>query len=72
MIVRIKNKQYSMGRTQLKGVLQIASENVKLGIYAVERKNQVELLNISCKSKSEVKRLKETYKKQGFKVYANG
>lgn len=72
MIVRIKNKNYSMGRTQVKGVLQVASESVKLGIYAVERKNQVELLNIPCKSKFELKRLKETYKKHGFKVYANG
>lgn len=72
MVVRINNKSYSMGRTQVKGVLQIASENVKLGIYAVERKNQVELLNIPCKSRTELKRLKDTYKKHGFKVYANG
>ena len=71
MILRVKNKSYSMGRTQIKGVLQAASENVKFGIYAVERKNQVELLNIPCKSKAELKRLKDTYKRQGFKVYAN-
>lgn len=60
-----------MGRTQIKAVLQVASENVKFGIYAVERKKQVEMLNIPCKSRSELKRLKDTYKRQGFKVYAN-
>lgn len=72
MIVRDGNKTCNMGRTQVNVVLQVASKNMKLGIYAVERKNQVELLNIPCKSKSELKRLEETYKKHGFKVYANG
>lgn len=72
MIVRIKNKTYHMSRTAANGVLDVAKEKVKKGIYAVEKQNQIELLSIECKSSTELKRLKDTYKKSGFKVYANG
>lgn len=61
----------AMSESEFEKLLLVAKENVPFGIYAVKKANQAELLNIKCKSKSELKRYKRTYKSKGFKVYAN-
>ena len=72
MIISVNNKTYKMSRSAAEGVLKVASEQVPIGIYAVESKGRIELLNIPCSSKMELKNKKELYIKRGFKVYANG
>ena len=71
MIVRVKKRSYRMSKKEYQGLLKVASENVPFGIYAIEKDGQAELMNIQCKSMSELKRYKRTYKEKGFKVYEN-
>lgn len=71
MIVSVNNRVYKMSKKEAEGVLKVASEQVSFGIYAIERKGKIELLNIHCNSKTELKNKKQLYKKRGFKVYAN-
>lgn len=52
--------------------MKIASEQVKFGVYAVEKGDYAELVNASCTSATKLKELKRSYKAKGFKVYANG
>lgn len=61
-----------MPKQQAKGVLQIASEQVPSGIYAVEKVGQgyIELVNMPM-TKREIKKKRKEYGRQGFKVYAN-
>ena len=72
MKVKVANRTYQMNRDKFKGLLQIASEQVPFGIYAVEKKDYAELRNDHCKSTTQLKSLKRQFKSQGFKVYANG
>ena len=72
MQVKIGKKLYAMDRQRVKGLLAVAGEQVPMGIYAVEKGSYVELLNIRCSSRGELKRRKRAYKEQGFKVYSNG
>ena len=39
MVVQIKNRCYRMGQKEYQGLLQIASEQVLFGIYAVEKRD---------------------------------
>lgn len=56
----------------MKGLLQIASEQVPHGVYALEKDDYAELRCDRCESTTQLKRLKRTFSQQGFKVYANG
>lgn len=66
------NRIYQMTRTEFQGLLKVASEQVPFGVYAVERKEYAELMNIKCQSVTQLKQKIRDLKAQGFKVYQNG
>ena len=72
MEVKIANRIYRMSKKEYQGLLKIASEQVKMGIYAVEKNNYAELRCDKCNSITKVKELTRQYRQQGFKVHANG
>lgn len=72
MKVKVANKVYQMNNAKYQGLLNIASEQVPFGIYAIEKKGYAELRVDHCKSITQLKSLKRQFKAQGFKVYANG
>lgn len=49
-----------------------ASEQVPMGVYAIEKDGQVDLRCDRCSSITQLKRMIREYKKAGYKVYANG
>lgn len=53
-------------------LLRLASEQVPIGIYALEKDKVIEMRNDKCSSVTQVKKLKRQLKKAGFRVYANG
>lgn len=61
-----------MSREEYQGLLQVASEQVPFGIYAVEKKGYAELRCDRCSSMAQLKTLTRKFKAQGFKVLANG
>lgn len=61
-----------MSQKEAQGLLQIASDNVEFGIYAVEKNNKLDMLNLKMPSKTALKRQLRNFKAQGFKVYCNG
>ena len=61
-----------MTRQERKRLLQIASDLVPFGIYAVERNNYCELKNESYELPSDLRDAVKAYKKEGYKVHANG
>ncbi len=61
-----------MSREEYQGLLQIASEQVPFGIYAVEKAGYAELRCDHCKSMTQMKELMRRFRAQGFKVLANG
>ncbi len=61
-----------MSRDKFQNLLQIASEQVPLGVYAVKKGDYAELKNNICKSKTQLRQMIKAYKQQGFKVYFNG
>jgi len=71
MRVKVAQRIYRMNQKEYEGLLKVASEQVPFGIYAVEKKNYAELMNIKCKSMTELKRHKRELKQKGFKVLAN-
>ena len=71
MKVKVANNLYEMTVKEYKGLLNVASEQVKFGIYAVERNGYAELCRHECSSMTELKKLKRGYRKQGFRVYCN-
>lgn len=72
MQVKVANRTYRMNRKEYQGLLKVASEQVKFGIYAVEKDNYAELRCDRCSSITQLKKIKRDYKSKGFKVYANG
>ncbi len=60
-----------MGKTEYRKLLQIASEQVPFGIYAVEKSDYAELRNDRCVSITQLKSLIRKFRSQGFKVYVN-
>ena len=71
MKVKVINRTYQMGWEEYQGLLQVASEQVPFGIYAVEKQGYAELRCDHCKSITQLKELALQFKAQGFKVYAN-
>ncbi len=62
---------YRMSREEYKGLLQIASEQVPFGVYAIEKAGYAELRCDKCKSMSQLKQITRDFRAKGFKVYAN-
>lgn len=69
--VLIGKRAYSMTEKQAEKMLTLASEQVPCGIYAVRKKNVLEL-KADHLSKTKIRETRQHYKKLGFKVYANG
>ena len=61
-----------MSRKEYQGLLEVAREQVPLGIYALEKSDYAELRCDKCTSMTQLKAMIRTFKSQGFKVYANG
>lgn len=72
MEVKVAKKTYRMSHKEYQGLLEIASEQVPKGIYALEKGNYAELRADHCTSTTQIKNLTRQFKSQGFKVYANG
>lgn len=71
MKVKVANRIYGMNQDEYQGLLQIASEQVLFGIYAVEKKGYAELRCDLCNSMTQMKKLTRHFKANGFKVLAN-
>lgn len=52
--------------------MQVASEQVPFGVYAITKDDYAELRCDRCQSKTQLKTIMQQYKLQGFKVHANG
>lgn len=65
------NRVYRMSQKEYQGLLQVASDQVPFGIYAIEKKDYAELRCDKCHSITQLKALTRQFKAQGFKVYAN-
>ena len=63
---------YQMSRKEYQGLLEVAKEQVPMGVYALEKNDYAELRNDACTSKTKLKDMIRIFKSQGFKVYANG
>ena len=72
MKVKVANRMYRMNRNEYQGLLEVAKEQVPMGVYALEKNNYAELRNDACTSKTKLKDMIRIFKSQGFKVYANG
>ena len=66
------NRVYRMGRKEYQGLLQVASEQVPFGVYAIEKKDYAELRCDKCQSVTQLKNLIRQFKSQGYRVMANG
>lgn len=71
MQVTVMKRTYQMSQEEYEGLLEIASEQVPFGIYAVEKQGYAELRNDKCKSITQLKKLIRQFKARGFKVHAN-
>ena len=72
MKVKVMNRLYQMNQKEYQGQLQVASDQVTFGIYAIERQGYAELRCDKCSSVTQLKSLTRQFKAQGFKVHANG
>ena len=72
MQVKVANRIYRMSQNEYLGLLQVASEQVPFGIYAVEKKGYAELRCDRCSSITQLKTITRKFKEAGYKVYANG
>lgn len=72
MKVKVANNLYKMGKTEYENLRDtVAKKEVPFGIYAVERGNYAELRNDRCESITQLKKMRQGYRSQGFKVYEN-
>lgn len=60
-----------MGKKEYRKLLEMASEQVECGIYAIEKDGSAEL-RCDRGSVTRTKRLRRAFKQQGYRVYANG
>ena len=70
--VHILKKVYEMPEKDAKGVLAVAKEQVPFGVYGVKKGDQLVLLNMKAKSRTQLKKMIREFKNQGFLVYSNG
>ena len=61
-----------MSREEYESLLELGSEQVPFGVYAVEKNGEAEIRLDHCKSVTQLKTLIRQFKAQGYKVYANG
>lgn len=71
MQVLVGKRTYQMSKKEFEGLLKIASEQVPIGVYAIEKKDYAELRCDKCESITQLKSLIRKFKARGFKVYAN-
>lgn len=69
--VQVMNRVYQMSRKEAEGLLDLAKEQVPLGIYAVEKNNIIQLRNDHL-TKTQTKEQRRQYMNMGFRVYASG
>lgn len=72
MKVKVANRIYRMNRKEYQEFLEVAKEQVPMGVYALEKNDYAELRKDICTSKTKLKDMIRIFKSQGFKVYANG
>ena len=72
MKVKVMNRLYQMSQREYQGLLQVAKEQVPLGIYALEKSDYAELRCDKCGSITQLKNLIRQYKARGIKVHFNG
>ncbi len=71
MKVKVMNRLYAMSKEEYKKVLKIASEQVPMGIYAIEKGDYAELMNLKCNSITQLKDKSRVYRQQGYRAYSN-
>lgn len=71
MRVIVNDHVYEMTREQCEGVLKIASTQVPVGIYAVEKDDVLELKNERFRNQKQLNVGIVKYHHKGFKVYWN-
>lgn len=71
MKILIGESLYETNRDGLRGILQVASEQIPCGIYAVEKDDYCELQKDTFDSKEKLKKVVAEYAAKGFKVYYN-
>lgn len=72
MQVLVGKRTYQMSKKEFEGLLKIASEQVPIGVYAIEKKDYAELRCDKCESITQLKSLIRKFQAQGFKVHSNG
>lgn len=72
MILFFDKSTYEMPMKQVKEVMEFAKKRVSFGIYAVEKRNVVELKNEAYETMESLEEAIKAYEKRGFKVYYNG
>lgn len=71
MQVKVANRLYRMSRNEYQRLLQVASEQVQQGVYAIEKSDYAELRCDKCQSVTQLKALIRQFKSAGYKVYSN-
>lgn len=71
MKVIINNSVYDMTKGQADKVLKVASEQIPLGIYAIEKDGIIELKKEKCRTKAKLETLICMFESKGFQVYFN-
>lgn len=61
-----------MNQEEYQGLLQVVSEQVPFGVYAIEKKGYAELRCDKCKTTTQLKSLIRQFKAAGYKVHSNG
>lgn len=69
MKVIVNNHLYKMNKEEVKGLLEIARENIKDGIIAIEKDGLIEMRKDTFESNSKLKNMIKEYKDLGYKVY---
>ena len=72
MKVKVASRIYRMNRKEYQEFLEVAKEQVPMGVYALEKNDYAGLRNDARTSKTKLKDMIRIFKSQGFKVYANG
>ena len=72
MRVLINRNVYEVGRKAFRSILDIASESVSRGIYAVDKDGFCEMKKETFRTQEEMNKKIAEYQKYGFRVYFNG
>lgn len=62
-----------MTEKQVKGLLELASEKVPFGVYAIRKgPDYYEMMNRPVGSRTQLKQIRNEYRRAGIRVYCNG